>query len=50
VTQGWRKLSNETLNLRILPLIIRAVRWAEHVERKTMLVAGPEDKRQFGRQ
>ena len=50
MAQGWRKLYKETLNLHTLPLIIRAVRWAEHVERKTMLVAGSEDKRQFGRQ
>ena len=38
---------------KILPLIIRAVRWAKHVERKTVqnfFVAEPEDKRPFGRQ
>jgi len=48
VTQGWRKLHNETYNLQSLPLIIRAARWAEHVERKAienffqMLVGEPE--------
>jgi hypothetical protein len=56
VTQGWRKLHNETYNLHTLPLIIRAARWAEHVKCKTvenffqMLVAEPEGKRPFGRQ
>ena len=55
MTQGWRKLHNETYNLHCLPLIIRVARWAKHVERKTvenflqMLVGEPEVKRPFGR-
>jgi hypothetical protein len=49
VTQGWRKLHYEIYNLDSLLHIIRAVRWAEHVECKTvenffkMLVGEPED-------
>jgi hypothetical protein len=61
VTQGRRKLHNEIYNLHFLPHLIRVVRWAEHVERKTVenffhtLVGQPEDtiwktKQYIGRQ
>jgi hypothetical protein len=56
VTQGWRKLHDGIYNLDSLPHIIRAVRWVQHVECKTvenffkMLVGEPEDKNPFGRQ